>query len=407
LASLVLSRALFGIATARADDRESTKPKTEVGVVPLAGGDSDIGFGGGELSSITRLRPGDEPYRWRIESGALITFKPPAGSGLRIPYEDYYVLLIVPDLVPNVLRLEVRPSYTKETTQLYYGIGNASHAPETGPDGQPAADYYQYGRLHPTLQVRARLALGHRLFVLVGDTFFYNRIDVHPGSQLDRDLASPSPLVRPFLGPVAPHFVNFFEYALLFDTRDDETNPSSGLYHQVKLRVSPGGSAKFPYRYAQVDAIARFYTTPVPRWLSFDLRVVGDGQVGPPPFYELARYEDTFALGGVNGVRGVPAQRYYGKVKLFGNVEARSELLHIALAGSECALGAALFFDAGRLWSDWHSREALDGAGVGLKYGTGFGLRVRQGKAFVVRGDLAWSPDARPIAGYFTAGHTS
>jgi hypothetical protein len=53
------------------------------------------------------------------------------------------------------------------------------------------------------------------------------------------------------------------------------------------------------------------------------------------------------------------------------------------------------------------NREVLERVNdAGLEYGTGFGLRIRQGKAFVVRGDVAWSPDDRPIAGYFTAGHT-
>jgi len=395
----------LGSAGAQADDAP-TEPKTEVGAVPLLGGDSDIGFGGGELSSITRLAPGYVPYRWRVESGALITFKGSAGDGLRVPYQDYYVRLTVPDLVPRALRLEVRPSYTKESTQLYYGIGNNSPAPDAGPQGQSEADYFQYGRLHPTLQVRVQLMLGHALFFLVGESITYNRIDVHPGSQLDRDLGSPSKALRPFFRPLAPHFVNFFEYALLLDTRDDETNPTTGIYHQLKLRLSPGGTANFPYRYGQLDAIARFYTTPIRRWLGVDLRIVGDGQFGHPPFYELARYEDTFAIGGVNGVRGVPAQRYYGKVKLFGNLEARSELVDFKLFKSEYTLGAAIFFDAGRLWSGWTADSSLDGAGVGLKYGVGFGLRVQQGKAFVVRGDVAWSPDARPIAGYFTAGHT-
>jgi hemolysin activation/secretion protein len=134
--------------------------------------------------------------------------------------------------------------------------------------------------------------------------------------------------------------------------------------------------------------------------------MVADLQFGDPPFYELARYEDTFALGGVNGVRGVPAQRYYGKVKLFGNVEARSELVDFDLLKGHYVLGAALFFDGGRLWSSLHPNEALDGSGVGLKYGVGAGLRIRKGKAFVVRADLAWSPDARPLGGYFTAGHS-
>jgi hypothetical protein len=48
------------------------------------------------------------------------------------------------------------------------------------------------------------------------------------------------------------------------------------------------------------------------------LRVVGDLLFADVPFYELSRAVDTYATGGSNGVRGVPAQRYYGKVKVFG-----------------------------------------------------------------------------------------
>ena len=304
------------------------------------------------------------------------------------------------------MRLEIRPSYTRESTQLYYGIGNAAPAPATGPEGQPENDYFQYGRMHPTVLVRARLALGGAFSFLLGDALTYDKLDVHPGSQLDRDLTSPSEAVRPFVGTTAPHFVNLFEQALLYDTRDNETSPTSGMYHQVKLRLSPGGTEAFPYRYGQVNAIARFYATPFRNRLSINLRIVGDGQFGHPPFYELARYEDTFALGGVHGVRGVPAQRYYGKVKLFANLEVRTELTSFELWKNDFELGAAIFFDGGRLWSGWTGDPALDGSGAGLKYGVGCGLRLRQGRAFVVRGDLAWSPDARPIAGYFTAGHT-
>jgi outer membrane protein assembly factor BamA len=247
--------------------------------------------------------------------------------------------------------------------------------------------------------------LGRGFSILTGESLTYNTLDIHPGSKLDRDLSSPDPEVRSFFGPVAPHLVNFFEYAVLYDTRDNETSPATGTYDQVKVRVSPGGTDGFPYRYGQVNVTARFYATPVPRWLSVAFRIVGDGQFGDPPFYELARFEDTSALGGGKGVRGIPAQRYYGKVKLFGNLETRSRLADFKLFKNDVALGGAVFFDAGRLWSGWGSSEALDGSGVGLKYGVGLGLRLQQGKAFVVRGDLAWSPDARPIAGYFTAGH--
>lgn len=108
----------------------------------------------------------------------------------------------------------------------------------------------------------------------------------------------------------------------------------------------------------------------------------------------------------MNGVRGVPAQRYSGKLKAFGNLEVRSEVVTAEVWGKPYTLALAAFFDAGRVWADWRSRPELDGTGVGLKYGVGGGLRLQQGRAFVVRGDVAWSPDARPIGAYFTAGQT-
>ena len=41
--------------------------------------------------------------------------------------------------------------------------------------------------------------------------------------------------------------------------------------------------------------------------VSLAMRAVGDWMFGNVPFYERARFDDTFALGGSLGVRGVPA----------------------------------------------------------------------------------------------------
>ena len=100
------------------------------------------------------------PYVWRLEAAAFITFKAKdaAPDEWVSPYQDYYFLLTVPHFVHERLRLELRPSYTRETTQLYYGLGNASVAP---PDEIPGRDFY--GRAHPTLsrmlRFRAKRAL--------------------------------------------------------------------------------------------------------------------------------------------------------------------------------------------------------------------------------------------------------
>ena len=383
--------------------------ETELGFVPIIGGDSDIGLGVGELSALARLDPPHVPYAWRLESGAMITFKPTGGAtlaGLRIPYQDYYFLLTVPDLLPRQLRLEIRPAFTDETTQNYSGVGNASPPTDSPPGGQDRARYYEYGRIHPSLSVKARLTLSRRLFVEVANAFTYSVLDVHPGSKLARDMSGDAgPDVKSLVGSPAAHAVDFFEQALEMDDRDDETSTHRGQWHQLKVRVSPGGTEVFPYRYAQATGIVRFYTSPVPRYLTLALRLVGDFIVGVPPFYELTRFsDDTPALGGAKGVRGVPGQRYYGKIKVFGNLEARSEILPFKLFSKQLLLGAAVFFDGGRLWADWTAHPELDGTGVGLKYGVGGGLRLQEGQTFLVRADLAWSPDARPVGAYFGAG---
>ena len=104
-------------------------------------------------------------------------------------------------------------------------------------------------------------------------------------------------------------------------------------------------------------------------------------------------------------MRGVPAQRYYGKVKAFSNVELRSELFDFELFGDRRRVGLTGFGDFGRLWSDYESHPELDGEGLGLKYGLGGGLRLTSGKAFVLRLDVAWSPDADPVSAYLISGH--
>jgi outer membrane protein assembly factor BamA len=367
------------------------------------GGDSDIGFGGGALGSLTHFEPHHRPYDWRLELGGVATFKRPREEGWEVPYQDFYLSWTDPHLIRDVLRLELRPSYTNEATQRYYGIGNATAAPDRGPAGESAQQYFQYGRMHPTLLARFRVNLGYGLHVLTGISATYNRIDVHAGSLLARDAAGFTP-ARASFRSFEEHVVGIFEYAFVYDTRDDETATRQGGYHQVKLRLAPGGTTAFPYRYGQWNATTRVYFTPIPRRLTIAARLIADAQFGDPPFYELARYEDTFAIGGGKGVRGVPAQRYYGKLKALGNLELRSDIFSVRIGAKDYGFALVAFFDAGRVWADWRVDPALDGRGLGLKWGVGGGLRFQQGNAFVVRGDIAWSPDARPIGGYFTAG---
>jgi hypothetical protein len=394
---------LVGLRTGAAAGAETPDPRQRSlagALVPLVGGDTDIGLGGGVLASLARLDPDRRPFRWRLEGAAFATVKPQGGWHFKWPYQDVFVVYSYNGLFSERLRLEMRASFTRETDLRYYGIGNASVAP---PDDVPARDFFT--RTHPAGRARLRIALSRAASVVLGSVYTFSWLDYDPASRLAQDQLTGSPQLRQLLQVDRRHALHLFEAGFLFDTRDNEVAPSRGMFHQVELRLAPWQSSAHPYRYAELHAALRVYQKIVTDRLVLAARVIGYLQLGDVPFYELSRFDETSALGGAKGVRGIPKNRYYGKRKIFGNIEARGRLFSFRLRRSQYQLGLAGFFDGGRVWADWRSAPDLDGTGWGLKYGTGGGLRLQKGSTFVLRGDVAWSPDARRLGGYFLAGH--
>ena len=370
--------------------REAEPSNRELGLLPLIGGDTDVGLGIGAIGSLAEFDATHRPYRWQIQFSVFAATK---GDLMSPSYEDAYALITFPQLLDRKLRLELRPSFTHDTTLPYYGVGNAAPEPARK---VPRRDLYE--RIHPAMAVTTRWALSPSWSVLLASQYVYNRTDFDPGSTAAMDLAMIDPQA------LRPHSLLKLQTGIIYDTRDSEVSPGEGQYHQVTFRVSPGMGTPFPYEYGQLDAMARFYTTLIPDRMVLAVRGVFDLQFGDVPFYELARYEDTSAIGGGMAIRGVPGYRYYGRVKAFGNVELRTSLTRFQLWGRKLKLGVATFADAGRMWSQMdHPRPELDGSGLGLHYGLGGGLRLQQGQTFVVRADVAWSPDARPVGAYVLA----
>jgi outer membrane protein assembly factor BamA len=377
--------------------------KTEFNLLPVGGGTTDIGVGGGFFANYAVVKAGYDPYIWEIESAGLVTLKYADGQVV-FPYQDVYVKLTIPRLFGLPLRFEVRPEYSWETTLGYYGLGNASSA--TAPQGAPSK-YFQYGRLHPELVADLRWRILDHVGGRAGLTYTENWNQVASNSKLANDLQNGSPEVKSLLGSTDQSGVIAATAGIQWDNRDNEVSTHSGSYDTVDIRFSPGGGGHFPYRYEQATAIGRFFVPLGTPRVVFAARVVADLLYGSPPFYELSRFNNgymTYALGSQDGVRGIPGQRYYGKVKAFGNFEVRSELANFQLLGKPMVFGAVAFFDGGRVWADTTPQPALDGTGLGLKYGIGGGLRLQSGSAFVLRGDIAWSPDATPIGAYFAVG---
>jgi hypothetical protein len=384
-----------------------SRPKTELNFVPVVGGDSDVGIGIGVIGDLARLDPGFKPFRWRLELGAITTFKLEGAQGtgtgtgaFTIPFQDYYLEMVLPQLTSSRrLRIEARPSFTWESTQKFYGVGNASPHPAPGvPRGQT-----EYGRRRVALTAGARVRLHDRLHVRAAASYSQNWLQIPADTILAQQRLNAAENVRRLLDGPVDFGAGLVEAGVEWDSRDNEVATRNGSWHHLKLRFSPRLGPQQPYRYGGANVTLRVYRAPF-RWLEVAGRLVGDMLVGDPPFYELTRVDDSSVVGGGKGIRGVPGQRYYGKVKAFGNVETRVQTWHGTIRGKPFALSVAGFFDGGRVWSDLPPSPELDGRGLGLRYGLGGGLRLQEGQTFVVRADVAWSPDAEPIGVYFNAG---
>jgi surface antigen Omp85-like protein len=407
--------AFFGAClTARADNplNSSEKPDTpavtvtpeaahnDFTIVPVAGGSSDIGFGGGFFAGLTRIHKGYDPFVWHLEAAGFVSFAS-RNQALDLPYVDLYSKVTITRFLGVPLQLEIRPSFTEELTLYYYGMGNASSAI---PPTRQSVDFFHYARRHPELLADLRFKLLDHVAGRIGVRYVQTWFDIPADSKLAEDIRSGSLEVKRLIGPTGTEGAALFRYGVQFDDRDNETSPHEGTFDDVTFNWSPGGVAALPFRYGEVSATLRGYIPLFSPRVTLAVRVVGDVLFGDVPLYELSRAVDNYAIGGSNGVRGVPAQRYYGKVKAFGNFEVRAKLFDFKALGKALSMGCAAFFDGGRVWADTSPHPELDGSSVGLKYGIGGGLRLMSGSAFVLRGDIAWSPDATPVGGYVIAG---
>src|SRR5688572_20665564 len=158
-----------------ADEQTSAAAaKREFNIIPVAGGDSDIGIAVGQLSSLARLTPGPDLYNWRLESGTFISFKL-RDDGIVVPMHDYYLQLTLRDLGPGGrVRLDVRGSYTGRSTLKFYGIGNASPEP---PPTVSNADK-EYASYYPAAWVRARIRLRADFELHVGSVSWFDWLGV-------------------------------------------------------------------------------------------------------------------------------------------------------------------------------------------------------------------------------------
>jgi hypothetical protein len=145
-----------------------------------------------------------------------------------------------------------------------------------------------------------------------------------------------------------------FNTSLVYDTRDNASNPYKGFYLHLDGTYTPKWfDNRYSYFRAGFDARTYFrFKLITPLTLAF--RVGGAKNFGDYPFFNA-----VFLGGGVN-LRGYNKKRFAGDAALFGQIEARAYLgqVKLILPGE---FGFHLFSDAGRVFTDgitsdtWHN----------------------------------------------------
>ncbi|HEY8091764.1 MAG TPA: BamA/TamA family outer membrane protein [Polyangiaceae bacterium] len=359
---------------------------------PIVGGDSDIGFQFGVAGTLSRFGEGVVPYEWNMDLIATASVKG-VPHGVEIAQQAYLWNIDIPGLAGGKLRLNPFAQFRRTVNQGYFGLGNASSAARpAGADNR----YFEYIHEETGARLVTRYELAAPLYLLSSTAGRYVDPTPYAGSRLATDASSVAPNGSPSVVGVHALAVVSEGAGVLYDSRDSEIFTRAGWLGHVGVAFDQGFPLGAGVTFGEADvSVARYLRVGGPFVLA--AHATADFKFGHVPFFELFTggvFNPDYMIGGSASIRGVPFGRYLGQIKAVGNVELRALHARFHVLGQTMQLGNDVFFDTGRVWSDYTFRSPLDGSGVGLKWGTGLGGYLLWGQAAMFRIDVAYSPDA-------------
>jgi len=183
-------------------------------------------------------------------------------------------------------------------------------------------------------------------------------------------------------------FSSTMQGGVAYDTRDDEAEPSRGIWADASLR---GGSSAWGSDWAFVgtNVTLRTYAPLFSERLVSATRVGVDFVSGEQPTTDMSStggVQGYHALGGAGFGRGIRYGRYRGQVKALGQQELRASLFSFDVLEQPLTIGTVTFVEGG--WVAHSPTELSDSAAA---TSTGAGLRVGWND-FMLRADLGVSP---------------
>jgi outer membrane protein assembly factor BamA len=152
----------------------------------------------------------------------------------------------------------------------------------------------------------------------------------------------------------------------VYDTRDNEPNPFSGVWTEMQLHYAPSFLSNTDYGYGRFIFTHRQYFTVIPDWVNIAYRVSYQGKLfGEMPFYMMPYLFNTApkltsdGVGGSKTVRGIRRNRVVGEGFAYGNFELRGKILKTKFLKQNFYIALSGFVDAGMVTQKYALPENL------------------------------------------------
>ena len=353
----------------------------EIGGLPALNFDSDEGVGYGALVELYQYgQRGLLPYVWSLRPTVFV-----ASRGRR----DFTLFFDAPHVLSNGWRLDAYLGSEKQIATPYYGLGNATQYDRLlDSDEGPDPFYYRFGRERRTAKFNLQRNVSDTpLRWLFGAGLV--RTSVLPVPESDGTTLYQADVSA----TEQTTWSNYVRAGLVWDTRDRETGPRSGVWTELLIqRVDESFGADADYtRWTFTDR--RYFS--LGERVVFAHRYLVQGVGAGAPVHDLFEVQASFrqqeGLGGAKTLRGVLKNRFVGRGMLVWNVELRWRAADFQLFGKPFHVVLSTFFDQGRVWD---GNVRLDELFTDLHRGFGGGVRFGMGENFTVAIDMGSSEEA-------------
>ena len=356
------------------------------------------------------------PYRAEIDLALFVTSK---------QQKEIMMTVDVPYILNTKWRLRGELAYEINPNLLYFGINEKETIPglsyfplgdssqsmvhnvtysayESSLTGQNTF-YHQYTKKEAILNISMERSLYEgRIRLLAGYEIAKLQLSPFSGNSLLANDAQ-SGLIR----GMGQNLVSFVQAGFIYDTRDLEGDPSSGVFAELTNELSLkalGSQFNFNKTFAHVNVYKRLLPDSFKK-LIFAVRFSLGYTAWDAPFYE---YQDQWTsegsiegLGGGQTLRGFKQSRFLGRVMFFNNLELRYRFGEFDFLNQHLAFSAVPFFDFGAVWDSGSSM--LSQSVKNLRSNEGLGLRIAWNVNTILRFDYAISKEDKQF--FFQIGH--